>query len=555
VELSSRAGASARFRISAVQALWWLAIAAIAAGVLFRFSNVGVKTFWGDETYTLLRVSGYTQRDLDRLSNGQVHSIDAVRFFQRPHFEKNILDTANSLAVDEPQHAPLYFAAEQLWMKAFGDSATAARSLSVLAGTIALIGMFWLGSELFPDSKYARWIGVAIFAVSPFHVAYSHEAREYSAWAAITIISTAALLRAARQRTFGWWLLYTAIVVAGCYTDLIFVYVIAAHGLALLCVKSTRTLRTLGWFCASAAAALIAYSPWLLAFYQHRSVLAYDIGWAANAMPLQIYLGKLAFNASTVFFDLTFVDTKYAVVAALVLCVVVAALVVVARSAPPLARAVIFALLLTTSLPFVVQDALTHTFYATGSRYFVPAWIAVELAVTFACAVYAERSGVREGVRIAWRSALVALLVLGSVSNAVGIRQSIWWDNHDDATSQSMADAVNVSPAAPLLLVKPDNVPRLLVLSRYLRDDASFEIITPAVRRLPAGAAGSVYLLSPDDRLRMLAMQATSCPLAPVPLDFQATPADELHASLSKFRGGVVDALWRPQSRNRSECK
>ena len=214
--------------------MWWLSIAALLAGIVFRFSDLGAKTFWGDETYTLLRVSGYTQRDLDRVIDGAPHRIEAIRFFQRVHAEKSIRDTANSLAVDEPQHPPLYFAAERLWMGAFGDSVVAARSLSALAGAIALLGMFWLARELFPTSQSAPWIAVALVAVSPFHVAYSHEAREYSTWAAMTFISTAAMLRAIRHPGRGWWVLYALAVAAGCYTDLIFGYVVAAHGIALL---------------------------------------------------------------------------------------------------------------------------------------------------------------------------------------------------------------------------------------------------------------------------------------------------------------------------------
>lgn len=545
VQVLTRTGARAPIRFSVAQALWWLSIAAIVAGIAFRFSDLGAKTFWGDEAYTLLRVSGYAQHDLDRVIDGSPHGIASVRFFQRVHPEQSIRDTANSLAVDEPQHPPLYFVAERLWMGVFGDSVIAARSLSALAGVIALLGMFWLARELFPTSQSAPWIAVALVAVSPFHVAYSHEAREYSMWAAATFISTATLLRAIRRPGHGWWVLYALAVAAGCYTDLIFAYVVAAHGIALLCLRSTRTLRIFGSFCVSAAAGIVAFTPWLLAFYQHRAVLANDMGWAANAMPLTVYLGKIAFNVSAIFFDLTFLDTRYGVIGALVLCTAAAALLVTARWAPPLVKAIIFALLVTASAPFIVEDALHHTYFATGSRYFVPVWIGLELAVTYACAAYADRTALPGMWRSAWRWTFVALIVLGSLSNAVALRQSIWWDNHDDASSGPMANVINASPS-PLLLIKPDNLPRLLVLSRYLRDDARFEIVAPGLKTPRIANIASVYVLSPDAFMRRVLARTDGCRLRPVALDMRATPADDLHASLSRYRGSTVDALWQP---------
>jgi uncharacterized membrane protein len=555
VELSTRAAAATPAKISLAQAILWLSVAALLAGIVFRFSQLGTKTLWGDETYTLLRVSGYTQGELDRIRDGRPHAIGDVRFFQRVHPEKSLRDNANSLALDEPQHPPLYFVAQRLWMQAFGNSVAVIRALPALAGAASLLAMFWLASELFPRSPTARWIAPALLAVSPFHVAYAHEAREYSLWAALTILTTAVMLRALRRPGFGWWALYAVGVVAGCYTDLLFAYVIAAHGLTLLCVRSTRTWRTLGSFCAAAGVGVLAFSPWLLAFYQHRAVLVYDIGWANNAMPLPIYLGKLAFNASAVFFDLTFVNTRYAIAGAAALAVAACALWVTARYAHALVKAVIFTMMLACAVPFIAGDALHHTFYATGTRYFVPVWIALELAVTFACALYIDWAGLPKVLRYVWVCAFAGLIALGTVSSAIGNRQPIWWDNHDDAASQPMAAAINAAGSAPLLLVNPGNVPRLLVMSRYLRDDARFEILTPASDPASVANVASVYALTPGTFMRGLLSRAHRCPLERVPLQSTTTTADELHADLAQLRGDAVDAIWKPSPPAGRACR
>ena len=534
-------------RFSIAQALLWLSLAAVLAGVVFRFSDLDVKTFWGDETYTLLRVSGYAQRDLDRLSDGVPRGVDEVRFFQRVHGNRSIRDTINSLAVDEPQHPPLYFVAERLWINIFGDSLSAVRSLSAIAGTGALLGMFWLAAELFPGSN-ARFLAVALAAVSPFQVVYSHEAREYSAWSAITIIATAALLAAIRRRHLGWWVLYASTVAVGCYTDLIFVYVVAAHALTVLLLRPKLKLRTLSSFVAATAAGIVAFAPWLVTFYQHRAVLSDDIGWAAYPMPLPMYVAKLGFNAAAVFFDLGFLSTRYAVLTALVLCVVMAALLCVARFAPLIVKAIVFPLVTTTSIVFIAGDLVHHSYYATAARYLVPVWIGFEIAVTYACVLYADRISTPERWRVAWRSTYVALIVLGCVSNAIGVRQTIWWDNHDDVLAEPTAAAIN-SVASPLLLLRHDDMPRLLVLSRYLRDDARIEIVTPAIRSSGIDHVPGLFVLSPDEKVRRAVAAATGCPLAPVEIASRpASAADAFHAALYAHRKlEYPGGLWAPR--------
>lgn len=543
MEASLRPVGALRARIALSHALIALSVLAILTGAALRFTDLGTKTVWGDETYTLLRVSGYDQRDVNRLVDGRAHAIGDVRAFQRVEPRHGIAATSNSLAVDEPQHPPLYFAIERLWMGAFGDSAAAVRTTAAFASVAALPAMFWLATELFGVGS-ARWVAVALFAVSPFQIVYAHEAREYSSWTAITLVATAALLRAARTRKAAWWAVYALAAAAGAYTDLLFVYVIAADAIALLCIPATRTRATLLSFAVSAGAALLAFAPWLVTVYQHRRVLSNDMSWATNAMPLTAYVAKILFNASTQFFDLTFLDLRLAPVGLLVLAVVAAALLVVVRCGSAPLRAIVFALL-ATAVPFFAGDALRHTYFATGSRYFVPAWIALQLAVAFACGEYAERAELRQAWRAAWRTAFVGLVLCGVVSDVVGVQQPVWWDNHDDAHSRPMAEAIDAAAAPPLLLLRPQNIPKLLVLSRYLRDDARFEIADRDTGSSDLRPSSALFALAPNTYLRRAVLRSTGCSLQPVPLATADTPADRLHAALAHYRGGTVGALWR----------
>ncbi|MEG3894728.1 hypothetical protein QT989_03590 [Microcoleus sp. SVA1_B6] len=44
--------------------LGFLIIAVLVIGVFFRFANLDRKFYWIDETYTSLRVSGYTEAEM-----------------------------------------------------------------------------------------------------------------------------------------------------------------------------------------------------------------------------------------------------------------------------------------------------------------------------------------------------------------------------------------------------------------------------------------------------------------------------------------------------------
>jgi 4-amino-4-deoxy-L-arabinose transferase-like glycosyltransferase len=84
-------------------------------------------------------------------------------------------------------HPPLYYYLLHFWVRLFGTSEFAVRSLSAVIGTL-LVGLtFLLGRRLF-DS----WVGlVAAFlsAISPFQVYYSQEARMYILLAALSALS------------------------------------------------------------------------------------------------------------------------------------------------------------------------------------------------------------------------------------------------------------------------------------------------------------------------------------------------------------------------------
>ncbi len=83
-------------------------------------------------------------------------------------------------------HPPLYYWLLSVWIRVFGTSEIAVRSLSVVLGVATVWLVFILGRRLF--GRVAGLVAAFLLAISPLHVYYSQEARMYALlafWAAL----------------------------------------------------------------------------------------------------------------------------------------------------------------------------------------------------------------------------------------------------------------------------------------------------------------------------------------------------------------------------------
>ena len=110
---------------------WLIFLTAIVLviGIFFRFANLDRKFYWIDETYTSLRVSGYTEAEIiKQISYQKITSPSDLQKYQQINSEKTLSDTLNSLAAEDPQHPPLYYVLARYWAQWFGSSVSAMRS-------------------------------------------------------------------------------------------------------------------------------------------------------------------------------------------------------------------------------------------------------------------------------------------------------------------------------------------------------------------------------------------------------------------------------------------
>ncbi|MEQ8537949.1 MAG: hypothetical protein RIB93_10930 [Coleofasciculus sp. D1-CHI-01] len=70
-----------------------LIIVLLVLGIFFRFANLEQKPYWGDESLTSQRISGYTNQDFQAivLQGNKMKAVE-VQDYQRPHSKRDLMD-------------------------------------------------------------------------------------------------------------------------------------------------------------------------------------------------------------------------------------------------------------------------------------------------------------------------------------------------------------------------------------------------------------------------------------------------------------------------------
>lgn len=169
-------------------------------------------------------------------------------------------------------HPPLYYYLLHFWIRLFGSSEIAVRSLSVLCGLLLVFSTYLLGIALF-DERVAL-VASFLAAIYPFQIYYSQETRMYILVALLGAISLFLSLQFARatkeEATASLWpslTLYTLFITLALYTHY-FAFTIllvanVAYALRLLRAPSARKWRPLALWSLSQLLVILLYLPWL----------------------------------------------------------------------------------------------------------------------------------------------------------------------------------------------------------------------------------------------------------------------------------------------------
>ncbi len=426
---------------------WLLSLLAIAIllGIGFRFFELDRKLYWHDEAYTSLRVAGFTRQEIDdELFQNRIVPAPELQKYQRIKPGSTAADTIHSLALEDPQHPPLYFLMARLWMQEFGSSLTASRTLPAILSLLSLPLMYALAQELFA-SNLTSLLATAILALSPFDILFAQTARQYSLLTAIVIGSSWLLLRAVRLQSWKNWLLYTLSIALGFYTHPFFALTLIGHGIFVICYCLFVTPKKLrghvinSQFFLAVTAALILYIPWIYVLGSNLQRASATTDWT-RVSPGWLYLVKLwTLSSTALFFDLDFgfdnILTYLARVPFLIL--IIAAIYQLFQRANRSTWLFVSTSIFVPFLMLALPDLIIGGKRSAVSRYLISCFPGVQLAVAYLLA-----NSVTAGRKF-WQFIMAAVFTASIVSCVVSSFSDTWWSKDLSYFNAEVARKVN----------------------------------------------------------------------------------------------------------------
>ena len=223
------------FRITATP--WKVLLLITLIGGLLRVHGITSYGLWGDEQASMQCATGqrYVVDTIHTFTNIQLRSTDNLRGVLR----STVNDNGNSV---------LYNVVLHYWLRLFGRSDLAARSLSLLAGIIIILVAFRFSKAL-TGNLNAAYFTAAFVAFHPLLVGYSQEARAYSMALLFSLLSSLFLMEGMFRKN-GWakfFSLYAATLIAALLSHYLVVYVLGAQlVIAAIWLKGERKWWVLG---------------------------------------------------------------------------------------------------------------------------------------------------------------------------------------------------------------------------------------------------------------------------------------------------------------------
>jgi uncharacterized membrane protein len=495
-------------------------LAVVVLGIFFRFAYLEHQVYWHDEAYTSLRISGYTATEVvQTLFNGKVIDLEALHQYQHPNPDKTVLDTVRSLAIEDSQHPPLYYVLVRQWATWLGPSVATLRSLSAFMSLLVFPSMYWLIQELFagPEQSVANqpkatWIAgmaIALIAVSPFHVLYAQEVREYALWSGLILLSSAAWLRAIRLCTVLSWGIFTVLFTLALYTQPLSLLVGASYGLYLILIHRFRLYRRVLAGLGALSISLLAFIPWLTIILQNWSKTGAT--WTAVPLPLPILLKTWGLHLARAFVlpkdDFGFDHGLIYVSVPLILLLGVFAFYTLCRQTPM--RVWLFVILLTGSVvvPLGILDLVVGGQRSTSGRYLVTFYLGLPIALAYLLAIQLLRPPVFS--QRLWQAVTVIILSVSLVFCGINTQAETSWTKGINYNLPTVAHLLNAA-AKPLLVSNSYgiNFGTTFALSYRLNPQVKFQLVNgsfaPDFLNMPQLATGfsDIFLLNPTEPFR-----------------------------------------------------
>jgi mannosyltransferase len=185
-------------------------VALVAVAVAAGFYRLGTKGLWLDEAFS----ANYARLGLSGLWR---------------------------LSSQQDPNMSFYYLVLHFWVLVFGSSAAAVRSLSVVAGALAVPFAVMLGTRMF--GRRAGLVAGLLLALNPFFVHYEQTARSYTLVVLLVLVSCYAFMSALENPSRGRLVAYALASALSIYAHYFAALVVLVQFAALLVLKPPRAFR------------------------------------------------------------------------------------------------------------------------------------------------------------------------------------------------------------------------------------------------------------------------------------------------------------------------
>lgn len=450
----------------------------VIISIFFRFTNLDTKVYWYDEVSTSLTVAGYTEAEIiQSLNKTELFAPQAIQKYQRVNPEKTIADTVIRLIEENPHHPPFYYVLNRIWSNIFGTSIPAMRSLAACISLLAFPFIYWLCLELF-KSSIVGWTAIALIAVSPLHLIYAQEARQYSLLIVLVLFSSAIFMRAVRVKTLFSWAIYATAITLGLYTQLFFGLVAIGHGLYLLLTKGLRFSKTVQSYLVTLLISFVMFIPWVIVLINQYSQAHRLTNWVRlYEITNKELVQKWVHNLSLTFFDIGQAEysKSFLFLYVLLIGLVIYSIFFLCRNTNKHSWLFILILMGITTFPFVLADLFSEGQRSITSRYFIPCYLGIQLTIAYFISNRLNTNYVKSWQQKYWHLAIVILISLGVISSTIYSQADNWWNKFINKENIPVSQIVNQAKKPLLVSNTPTNI--VLSLSYMLEPKVRLQVV------------------------------------------------------------------------------
>ncbi|NET25716.1 glycosyltransferase family 39 protein [Okeania sp. SIO1I7] len=480
-------------------------------GICFRFINIDRKVYWYDETITSLRIAGYTRGELEDITDeAGIINGEFFQQYQGTNSNKNVINTINSLATENPEHLPIYFVLLRWWVQLFGHSVAVTRNFSALTSLLIFPCIYWLCRELFNQPLVGE-IAIALTAVSPISVLYAQEARVYSLFTVTILLSSIALLRAMKISTKRNWQIYTVSLIFALYTHLFSILVALGHGLYILLIEKLKLTKKLKSYLLASVSGFLIFLPWFIVIIEHfdgtkwvsqtAPLLTLLKRWLINLgftfIDIQIGSSERLFDVKNIVFDndaLLSLNTIWPYLLLITLVLVIYSIYFICRNAPKSANLFILTLILLTPITLIIPDIISGGQRSTIPRYFIPSYLGIQISVAYLLATNLTNFSNQIQYKF-WQIVTVTLISVGVISCGISSQAETWWHKYSSYYDPQVAKIINQTNNP---LVISNHSLRLASLSYLLNPQVKFQFVEVGdVPKIPDGFS-HVFIFRPE---------------------------------------------------------